>query len=500
MLRKIISVATVALFLLTASLPLWGRILPGADREANENRARAKFPSGDNITEFPKKFEAWFDDNFAYRALMADIYNNIIVSSGAEIINNVIIGKDGWLYYAADGSLEDIKREARYSDAELEYICARQQECADYLEKLGIGYYLVICPDKHTIYPEYLPDDLADIPGESRFDALAAALSENTTVNFIDTREAVMAEKQNGRAFFKIDTHWNGRGAFAGYTELIERIAEDYPVRVITRADCDLTITENWLGGDMAIFLGREDELTDTMYIYAVKDSDLIRLETRYAETSPDPERPIVALENRARPDLPTAVIFRDSFCRMMYPQLADSFSKVTFVWSTSVMNSVVKNEKPDIVIMEYVERYSGMMGQGMDIPEPKIAEYVDGDPLPEQGASIFSYVDSLDTSRYIGTVNGWAFYAGRDALKGEKHIALQKGDEIVYLETATVYRPDVTSAYYGDANEPNVDNAGFSAWFDKTALSSGTWKLIVVIDDGENAVYKDLKKFVNIK
>ncbi|MDY2601858.1 MAG: hypothetical protein SOW23_08715, partial [Eubacteriales bacterium] len=160
-----------------------------------------------------------------------------------------------------------------------------------------------------------------------------------------------------------------------------------------------------------------------------------------------------------------------------------------------------VENEQPDLVIMEYVERYSGFAANGMDAPEAKLADYESGNlPLPEHKGLIRSNVDGMDTSREICTLAGWAFDPDGDCLKGDKHIALVCGEDIVWCETASVLRPDVTAAYADSLGGKNVDYAGFSASFRKSDLHPGKWQVIVVIDDGAgNAAYTELDKRVRI-
>ena len=70
----------------------------------------------------------------------------------------------------------------------------------------------------------------------------------------------------------------------------------------------------------------------------------------------------------------------------------------------------------------------------------------------------------------------------------------------MIWCETASVLRPDVTAAYADSLGGKNVDYAGFSASFRKSDLHPGKWQVIVVIDDGAgNAAYTELDKRVRI-
>lgn len=55
-----------------------------------------------------------------------------------------------------------------------------------------------------------------------------------------------------------------------------------------------------------------------------------------------------------------------DSFGNRIAPLLREGFSRLTTVWSVSVLEDVVRAEAPDVVIMEYVERLSQGARHGM--------------------------------------------------------------------------------------------------------------------------------------
>ena len=109
--------------------------------------------------------------------------------------------------------------------------------------------------------------------------------------------------------------------------------------------------------------------------------------------------------------------------------------------------------------------------------------------------------MDSLDSQNALCTVSGWAFMLENESVKGSLHVGLKCGDEVVWCDTGSVERPDVTAAYLETTDGLNLDASGFFATFDKTKLSPGKWQLIIAIDDGENEpVYCELGKRLNIK
>ena len=57
------------------------------------------------------------------------------------------------------------------------------------------------------------------------------------------------------------------------------------------------------------------------------------------------------------RPNLPRAVVFRDSMAIALIPLLSEDFSRVVYVQSRAMDFDIIERERPDIVIEEMVER-----------------------------------------------------------------------------------------------------------------------------------------------
>ena len=60
-----------------------------------------------------------------------------------------------------------------------------------------------------------------------------------------------------------------------------------------------------------------------------------------------------------AQPDgsRPRAVVFRDSFGSALIPFLSEHFSRALYLWQYNVDPDVVLDERPDVVIQEWVGR-----------------------------------------------------------------------------------------------------------------------------------------------
>lgn len=51
-------------------------------------------------------------------------------------------------------------------------------------------------------------------------------------------------------------------------------------------------------------------------------------------------------------------MMFRDSYARQLIPYITHHFHNSAFLWTNTLMTSLVENEKPDLVIWEMSERF----------------------------------------------------------------------------------------------------------------------------------------------
>ena len=163
-----------------------------------ENRGTAEPPGlfDGNLRQYPKRAEAWFNDFFGLRNSMVRAhgflkYRVLNVSSSA----NVVIGRDGWLFFAADRILQSRQGLIPFTDDELRSWQFKLEERRDWLRGLGISYLFIVAPEKSTIYPEQLPHHLQATAGVSRLDQLMSWMAAHSTVQLLDLREPLRAAK-----------------------------------------------------------------------------------------------------------------------------------------------------------------------------------------------------------------------------------------------------------------------------------------------------------------
>lgn len=351
----------VAAFMAAILLPGIGTLL-GVDRVslAGENRALASAPGWPSTWSaaraFPGAFSRYFEDRFAFRARLvawqARLRFQALHSSPSS---DVVVGLDGWLYYAADGAREDFGRNEPFPAQELETWRQTLQHTQDWLATRGITYLFVLAPDKHAVYPEYLPGSLHPVRDASRIDDLVRYLAAHSTVHVLDLRPALFEAKTRERLYHRTDTHWNDRGAHVAYAQILGRLRAGVPgLEPIGRESFEPRKVRT-PGMDLAGMLGLTDVLSE-------EDLALQPRRTRAAVTV-EPARPNphhdearIITEIRGSP-LPRALVFRDSFGSALIPFLSEHFSRAVYLWQYDVDPQIVAAERPDVVIQEWVGR-----------------------------------------------------------------------------------------------------------------------------------------------
>lgn len=292
-----------------------------------------------------------FDSTFSFRKLAYTIAMNVRFFVIKDNFFNEVYTRDHyWLSHINNLSLDDYQNVTPLTTEELQKIQINLDNLQAELTKMGIKFYVIMPPNKNTIYPEYLTPEIPVIGNQSRLSQLLEYQLDHGSVKIIDIRERLNRVKQAERVYYETDTHWNPRGAFEGYRALIETIQKDFPsVKPLDLEDCQITKAQKWQG-DLSRMSGwlnaystydaiippsnpkstvRKEKIDDVQYTYFENES----------------------------PELPKAIIFRDSFFTVMQPFMAQNFSELIDIWTYKVDFDLIEQEKPDIVIFLMTER-----------------------------------------------------------------------------------------------------------------------------------------------
>lgn len=354
----------VALFSLFLALGLAGAIVKrGNATLAFENRTASPFPAPPDtlaaLRAWPAAFERAFADRFGGRDRLSVLHHFVhAVVFGVSPVANVLIGRDGWLYFLGeDGKAidRDFRGITPYPADEGRAVAAEIKRRRDGLAALGIAYVALIAPDKATIYPEHLPAWITRAR-QTRLDRLYAALAAYPDVLVLDLRPALAAAKTGARQYYLTDSHWNLLGARTAYdvlsAALKARIAS-YPAVPATMPPFSPGVDR--YSGDLARMLGlprwfREDDVAPLAKVLADPGS-------RCARRTDDGKDPAREEWTCAAAGLPTAVVYRDSMAIALLPLLSENFRRVVYVSGHALDPEWLERERPDVVIEEMVER-----------------------------------------------------------------------------------------------------------------------------------------------
>jgi hypothetical protein len=359
--------AVIGILLAATGLPLVGTLLGLGQRPKGEDmRELAPVPTLEwnvaSLRTLAERVEDYFNDHFGFRGPLVHALTAIKVGClGVSSSANVLLGRDGWLYYSNAQVGTDYEEVRPFTAAELarwQRVLERRQE---WLARRGCRYLLFIPPDKQTIYPEHLDPRLRPRHAGGRLDQLLAHLRAHSDVTVIDVRDALRRASRQERTYRVTDSHWNPCGAFVGYREVAQVLAGWFPqVRPLERAQFE--------GVERP---ARDSDLIDLLGLHEDAPEMVPDLEPRFPQQARRQflPRTWVRAELKYAPpvewdspdtSLPRAVLLHDSFALGFHHLLAEHFHRMVSVWHDDFQPDLVEREQPDVVIHELVERKLG--------------------------------------------------------------------------------------------------------------------------------------------
>lgn len=350
----------VAGFLALVLLPSLFFGHPGtAGQTLRENRRLAEFPRVSLF--FFQHLEKWYTDHFGGRATL--IYYGARWQMdwiGLPGNRNVALGRDNWLFYdqhyhPGQALFADFRGKARFSDEQLQRIRANLLQTQHALAACRIGFYLVMPPDKQTIYPDMMPFSRPP-QTQTRADQLFAALRTEPGLRSIDLRPALQAARQAETLplYLKTDTHWNGLGAYHGVRVLLQAMEADGRISAgaVPREAYELAEMP-YPGGDIAVsLLSLPNYFNDTEIRMALPGDTAKALDSarRHYRNAAQPGR---------------LLLYGDSFSELMLPFLAQRVGEVIALPQAQIDEKDLQAHRPDVVVLEVLERLLGALEAG---------------------------------------------------------------------------------------------------------------------------------------
>jgi len=292
-----------------------------------------------------------FQDHLYKRDFLIERANWLRTQLGDRILPISLIGKDGWVDYTGDGNIDDFQKLKPFTNKK--DLLKRLRALNQYLKSQDITLLIVVAPNKATIYPDKLPEQIKSLPTPSRLDQLMTSLEARNLHILVDLRPSLSAARGNQDVYFKENnTHWNGYGAFVAYTTIINRLKNSYPG------------LEPYNTSELKRVAAPPNAVAPDSYF--VPEHAFVR--TLYFGNNIDPNRiwgtdyGYHQFSSIANSKLPILLMFHDSFGAFyLNDYLSMNFAESHFVHLRDapqyLSQEAILQFKPDVVMIQIVER-----------------------------------------------------------------------------------------------------------------------------------------------
>lgn len=226
----------------------------------NENRYLEKFPAftWEKIKsgEFMEETNAYLCDHFPFRDVFIGLKSKTEIALGKREINQVFIGKDGFLI------------EAYEPPVNTEQISRILNAFGEKEETAQANLYLMLVPTAGFVYGDKLPPFAPD----NRQMETAEKIYQDSGLMPIDCSQTLIAHKGEGQLYYRMDHHWTTYGAYISYLAFCEKLGlEPVPLtsleaQVVTndfRGTIYSKVNDYTLPGEpITVYRNPEDELT----------------------------------------------------------------------------------------------------------------------------------------------------------------------------------------------------------------------------------------------
>jgi alginate O-acetyltransferase complex protein AlgJ len=292
-----------------------------------------------------------FEDNLYKKSYLIEKANLVRIQMGDRVFPAALLGKDGWMEYTGADNLDDFQnfKALKHKKSLAGRIAALEQ----YLKSQGATLLIVVVPNKASIYPDKLPEQIRSLPTQTRLDTLISYLETNNIWVMADLRPELRAARQHQDVYYRTNTHWNGYGAFVAYTTIINILAGSHPeLRPYESKNMEL-VTEDANVNDIPRSI-HANFITEPGFFFAPRNPFVQTLHpgdflgyNQFSSVQDD--------------ELPTLLMFHDSFgLKYLNNYLSMNFRMSHFIHLFSASQYLTKESilqfTPDVVIIEIVE------------------------------------------------------------------------------------------------------------------------------------------------
>jgi alginate O-acetyltransferase complex protein AlgJ len=295
-------------------------------------------------------------ENYLWKKSLIKIYSSFRYQIGDRVFTGYIVGKEGWIYFSEDLSIQNYQKTYAFNMGNIKRLTELLNKIDDQTREYGGELIVVVAPDKSTIYPQYMPDEIVIIGQASNLDRLIEYVNKNSDVQMLDLRPVLSEASRSEEIYYKTDTHWNCLGGFYASNEILSKISASYP-DIQPHTLNDFTFSTTSMVMDIPNMMGWDIE-EKMVYLKPRFETDLSIVQANDLHPKNQP----LEIKINSRKDLPELMVFHDSFYACLGPFIEPNFSRTI---STHFKDAelpdyldMISSEQPDIVIIEFVERY----------------------------------------------------------------------------------------------------------------------------------------------
>jgi len=307
------------------------------------------FTPGITLDTIPEKY-LWKKD-------LIEKYRKFKFGVGDKVFSGAVVGKEGWLFYTGEMSLRNYQKIDPLNISNIKKLVGVLNQIDATVRSYGGTLLVVVPPDKSTVYPQYMPDEIPVIGSTVSLDRLIERVGAHGDFSFLDLRPALIRASETSQVYYKTDTHWNCLGAYYAYEEIMSGFEEDLNLHSYALNDFEITSLET---GRFDIATMMEANIKEEMLVFTPKFKTAISTERNYVSDYDVESLRVVRNSDQESPNL---MVFHDSF----YDVCLGSFIELTFGRTISIsygdvelveMLNIIEKEKPDVVIVEFAERF----------------------------------------------------------------------------------------------------------------------------------------------
>lgn len=480
----------------------------------HENRLATAWPKV-GVSGFTAAFERALADRFGGRDALVSLHHHIKAwVLKVSPVPTVVLGRNGWLYFdgktaANPGGTTPVASQpnrAPAATANPQQIVAGIAARRQYLADRGIGYLLVVVPDKQTVYPEHLRAPETGLVAPSRLDTVVTGLDAADRTHVLDLRPPLLAAKQTRQVYYRTDSHWNGSGGWVAYRAILAAIHRQMGLPELQVLPLPPTQVTAQVSGDLARMLGIQHGFVEPNHVLVPAPG----ANACAKNTAGGPPEWGAAQQTLKCPTarLGKVAVYHDSMGLELLPLLPNEWQESVWasrrVWDLKALNQqtpamlidlVVERSLPLLADVSFLPGAGGAAApalppaQGWQPGTPAGFEFSAHHSSPATGM-VACTVDLVSGAPASGTttmesgsdqpllIEGWAAKVADAQLPGVAWLALRASERSFYVPVELRRaRPDVAAAL----SKPALVTAGYRVNAQMTNLPAGRYEIYVL-------------------